>query len=135
MKLFICQTLIRPIHTYSAFVHGVIHQWNYIMHTFSSFSTLGWCQPSVILIHFLTGQAPCSQLECQLFSLPCHFDGLNLLNPAPCHFDGLNLLNPASMCDQFNSSQRISGLSKDKWPLSFYSLTIEAVSYSLSSSH
>ena len=96
MKLFICQTLIRPIHTYSAFVHGVIHQWNYIMHTFSSFSTLGWCQPSVILIHFLTGQAPCSQLECQLFSLPCHFDGLNLLNPA-------------SMCDQFNSSQRISG--------------------------
>jgi len=48
------------------------------------------------LILSLTGRAPCSQLERQLFSLPCRFGGLYLPTPT-------------SMCDhQFNSSQKIS---------------------------
>jgi len=90
---------IHPNSAYAAFIHGMIHKWNYVMRTINSVGPL--FQPLEDAIHqhlipSLTGCAPCSQLERQLFSLTCRFGGLNLPNPT-------------LICDhQFNSSQKIS---------------------------
>ena len=61
---------IAKTHPYAAFVHGMIHKWNYVMHTINSVGPL--FQPLEDAIHqhlipSLTGRAPCSQLERLLF--------------------------------------------------------------------
>jgi len=63
-----------PHSTHAAFVYGMIHKWNYDIRTINSVGPL--FQPLEDAIHqhlipSLTGRAPCSQLERQLFSLPC----------------------------------------------------------------
>jgi len=69
---------------YSAFVHGIIPKWNYVMYTIELVGPLFQPLEDVIHQHFipaLTGREPCSKLERELLSLPCWFDGLNFPNP------------------------------------------------------
>ena len=73
-----------PHSAYSAFVHGIIHKWNYVMRTIESVGTLLQPLEDVIHQHFipaLTGRKPCSELERNLLSLPCRLGGLNIPNP------------------------------------------------------
>jgi len=73
-----------PHSAYSAFVHGVIPKWNYVMYTIESVGPLLQPLEDAIHQHFipaLTGQEPCSKLERELLSLPYRLGGLNIPNP------------------------------------------------------
>lgn len=73
-----------PHAAYSAFVHGLISRWHYLMRTVDNISHL--FQPledaiSQLLIPALTGRTPGSSTERILLSLPSRKGGLNLINP------------------------------------------------------
>jgi len=73
-----------PHSAYSAFTHGVVHKWNFLMRTIKSISHL--LQPLEDAIHqflipALSGRSPCSELESELLSLHCCMGGLNIPNP------------------------------------------------------
>ena len=89
-----------PHSAYAAFVHGVLHKWNYVMRTVDMVGSLFQPLEDTIHKHFipaLTGRDPCSELERELLALPCRFGGLNIPNPTTlCEF-------------QFSASKKISG--------------------------
>ena len=73
-----------PHSAYTAFTHGVIHKWNFLMRTVKSIVDLLQPLENAIhqfLIRALSGRSPCSELDRELFSLPCRLGGLNILNP------------------------------------------------------
>ena len=90
---------MHPHSAYTAFTHGVVHKWNFLMRTVQSIGHL--LQPLEDVIHqffipALSGRSPCSELERELLSLPCRMGGLNIPNPA-------------KNCDmQYSGSRRIS---------------------------
>jgi len=89
-------------------MHGLIGRWVYLMRTIPDISS--FFQPLEDAIHLqllpvltrvLTGHPACSSTERSLFSLPCRFGGLGMVNPT-------------SICDsQFVASQEITGPLKD----------------------
>ena len=84
-----------PHSAYCAFIHGILHKWNYVMHTIESVGSLFQPLENVIHQHFipaLTGQDPCSGLERELLVLPFQLGGLNIPNPTTiCKFKFLHL--------------------------------------------
>ena len=63
-----------PHSAYTAFVHGVLHKWNYVMRTVDLVGSLFQPLEDTIHKHFipaLTGRDPCSELERELLALPC----------------------------------------------------------------
>ena len=73
-----------PHAAYTAFVHGVIGKWLYLMRTIDLSSSI--FQPLEDAIHHkfipvLTGQMSCSLEVRELLSLPTRFGGLNIVNP------------------------------------------------------
>ena len=79
-----------PHSAYGAFIHGILHKWNYVMRTIESVGSLFQPLENVIHQHFipaLTGQDPYSGLEWELLALPCRLGGLNIPNPTTiCEF-------------------------------------------------
>ena len=73
-----------PHAAYTAFVHGVIGRWQYLMQTINNTSPLFQPLEDAIIQQFipaLTGQEPCSPEERRLLSLLVRLGGLNILNP------------------------------------------------------
>ena len=73
-----------PHSAYTAFTNGVIHKWNFLMRTAKSIGDLPEPVEDAIhqfLIPALSGRSQCSELDRELFSLPCRLGGLNILNP------------------------------------------------------
>ena len=89
-----------PHSAYGAFVHGILHKWNYVMRTIESVGSLFQPLEDVLHQHFipaLTGRDPCSEVERELLALPCRLGGLNIPNPTTiCEF-------------QFSASKKLSG--------------------------
>ena len=72
---------MHPHSAYAAFVHGVLHKWNYVMRTIDLVGSLFQPLEDTIHEHFipaLTGRDPCSELEWELLALPCRFGGMNI---------------------------------------------------------
>ena len=94
----------RPHAAYCAFAHGLIGRWVYLMRTLPG--TSSFFQPLEDAIHFrllpsLSGCPAGSNTECTLFSLPCRFGGLGVINPT-------------SICDsQFAAFQQITAPLKE----------------------
>ena len=68
-----------PQAAYAAFTFGLVHKWGYFQRTIPDTSHLENAI-SVKLIPALTGHT-CSDLERNLFSLPCRLGGLGIPNP------------------------------------------------------
>ena len=89
----------RPHAAYCAFTHGLIGHWVYLMRTVPGISS--FIQPledaiRLRLLPSLSGSPAGSNTERILFSLPCRFGGLGVVNPT-------------SICDsQFAASQQIT---------------------------
>ena len=72
-----------PQAAYAAFTFGLVHKWGYFQRTIPETSHLYHSLENVIrekLIPALTGHT-CSDLERNLFSLPCRLGGLGIPNP------------------------------------------------------
>ena len=69
---------------YAAFVHGVIHRWNYILRTIPNISELLTPLEEAIryqLIPAITGRSTVSDTEQDVLALPCLLGGMGLINP------------------------------------------------------
>ena len=89
---------------YSAFPHGMIGHWVYLMRTIPNIGSLFQPLEDAIRLQLLpsiTGHVVCTTSGCELFSVPCHF----------C---GLGVGNPTNYCDsQFDASMKITAPLKD----------------------
>ena len=75
---------MHPHSAYTAFTHGVVHKWNFLMRTVQSIGHQFQSLEDVLhqfLIPALSGRSPCSELEMELLSLSCHLGGMNIPNP------------------------------------------------------
>ena len=73
-----------PQAAYSAFVHGVSHRWNYVLRTIPNTSELLIPVEETIrhqLIPAITGRKTVSDIERDVFALPCRLGGLGITNP------------------------------------------------------
>ena len=73
-----------PQAAYAAFVHGVIHLWNYILKTIPNISELLTPLEEAIryqLIPAITGRSTVSDTEWDVLALPCCLGGMGLINP------------------------------------------------------
>ena len=73
-----------PQAAYAAFVHGVIHLWNYILKTIPNISELLTPLEEAIryqLIPAITGRSTVSDTERDVLALPCRLGGMGLINP------------------------------------------------------
>ena len=66
---------------YSAFTHGLIGRWVYLMRTVPDISSFFQPLKDTIQLQLFPGHPACSATERDLFSLPCRFSGLGLINP------------------------------------------------------
>lgn len=84
---------------YSAFVHGVSNWWNYVLRTIPNTSELMTPMEQTIwykLIPAITDRNAVSDIERNIFSLPCRLGGLRITNPTKsCTF-------------QYDSSEKIT---------------------------
>ena len=87
-----CEEVIRlstivkrePQDAYSAFIHGVIHHWNYVLRTIPNITELLTPLEEAIqhqLIPAITGQSTMSDTERDVLALPCRLGGLGIINP------------------------------------------------------
>ena len=94
----------RPHAAYSAFTHGLIGRWVYLMRTVPDISSFLKPLEDAIRLQLLpsiSGHPGCSADEWDLLSLPCCFGGLGLINPtkvSDSQFDA-SLLITASLKD------------------------------------
>ena len=75
---------MHPHSAYTAFTHGVVHKWIFLMQTVQCISHLFQPLEDVIhqfLIPAMSGRNPCSELEREVLSLPCRLGGMNIPNP------------------------------------------------------
>ena len=75
----------QPHAAFSAFVHGLSSKWTYLSRTIPNIEELVQPLEDAIRYHFipiLTGRAPPSDLERDLFALPCRLGGIGIANPS-----------------------------------------------------
>ena len=75
----------QPHAAFSAFVHGLSSKWTYLSRTIANIEELVQPLEDAIryhLIPILTGRAPPSDLERDLFALPCRLGGIGIANPS-----------------------------------------------------
>ena len=75
---------IFPHAAYAAFTHGLFGRWSYLIQTIPDIED--FLQPQEDVIHqsfipALFGHPPCSPTERDLYALPVHLGGLDLINP------------------------------------------------------
>ena len=85
----------RPHAAYSAFTHGLIGRWVYLMRAVPDISSFFQPLEDAIRLQLfpsISGHPACSATELDLFSLPCCFGGLGLINPMLTMYAWLNLV-------------------------------------------
>ena len=73
-----------PHAAYSAYTHGLVHKWTYFQRTIPDSAHLYQTLEDAIRNKFIpavTGKLTCSDVERNLFALPCRMGGLGLSNP------------------------------------------------------